>query len=138
MHVCIAVVVVVVVVVVVAAASPTPYPFPLAAGVRGTITRFVTTIPSASSTYHFYELDVAALDAHARDLLVGWLLLRQATVALAALGTDGVSAKDRAFYEGKVGVATFFAKSVLPRLTSDKAIIANADNELMELDEASF
>ena len=33
------------------------------AGVRGTITRFVTTIPSASSTYHFYELDVATLDA---------------------------------------------------------------------------
>ena len=35
----------------------------LVAGVRGTITRFVTTIPSASSTYHFYELDVQALDA---------------------------------------------------------------------------
>lgn len=34
-----------------------------AAGVRGKITRFVTTIPSASSTYHFYELDVADLDA---------------------------------------------------------------------------
>lgn len=33
------------------------------AGVRGTITRFVTTIPSASSTYHFYELDVADLDS---------------------------------------------------------------------------
>lgn len=33
-----------------------------AAGVRGNITRFVTTIPSASSTYHFYELDVADLD----------------------------------------------------------------------------
>ncbi|KAI0926037.1 hypothetical protein AcW1_008313 [Taiwanofungus camphoratus] len=32
------------------------------AGVRGKITRFVTTIPSASSTYHFYELDVAGLD----------------------------------------------------------------------------
>ena len=32
------------------------------AGVRGSITRFVTTIPTASSTYHFYELDVAALD----------------------------------------------------------------------------
>ncbi|KAI0073452.1 hypothetical protein K474DRAFT_1686201 [Panus rudis PR-1116 ss-1] len=32
------------------------------AGVRGTITRFVTTIPSASSTYHFYELDVADLE----------------------------------------------------------------------------
>lgn len=34
----------------------------LTAGVRGTITRYVTTIPSASATYHFYELDVAALD----------------------------------------------------------------------------
>ncbi|KAI0303696.1 NUDIX hydrolase domain-like protein [Multifurca ochricompacta] len=33
------------------------------AGVRGTITRFVTTISTASSTYHFYELDVASLDA---------------------------------------------------------------------------
>ncbi|KAF8813185.1 hypothetical protein BYT27DRAFT_7131760, partial [Phlegmacium glaucopus] len=32
------------------------------AGVRGTITRFVTTIPTASATYHFYELDVASLD----------------------------------------------------------------------------
>jgi diphosphoinositol-polyphosphate diphosphatase len=32
------------------------------AGVRGTITRFVTTIPSPSATYHFYELDVATLD----------------------------------------------------------------------------
>ncbi|TFY78080.1 hypothetical protein EWM64_g5928 [Hericium alpestre] len=31
-------------------------------GVRGAITRFVTTIPSASSTYHFYELDVSGLD----------------------------------------------------------------------------
>ena len=34
----------------------------IAAGVRGKITRFVTTIHSASSTYHFYELDVADLD----------------------------------------------------------------------------
>lgn len=32
------------------------------AGVRGKITRFVTTIPSPASTYHFYELDVSALD----------------------------------------------------------------------------
>ncbi|KAI0045857.1 hypothetical protein FA95DRAFT_1494971 [Auriscalpium vulgare] len=33
------------------------------AGVRGTITRYVTTIYSASTTYHFYELDVSSLDA---------------------------------------------------------------------------
>ena len=32
------------------------------AGVRGKITKFVTTIHSASSTYHFYELEVHTLD----------------------------------------------------------------------------
>ncbi|KIK36533.1 hypothetical protein CY34DRAFT_510189 [Suillus luteus UH-Slu-Lm8-n1] len=32
------------------------------AGVRGNITRFVTTINSPSTTYHFYELEVTALD----------------------------------------------------------------------------
>lgn len=37
-------------------------PYPITAGVRGTITRYVITIPSPSATYHFYELDVAALD----------------------------------------------------------------------------
>ncbi|KAI0031208.1 NUDIX hydrolase domain-like protein [Vararia minispora EC-137] len=33
------------------------------AGVRGTVTRFVTTVSSPSTTYHFYELDVVSLDA---------------------------------------------------------------------------
>ncbi|EGN98865.1 hypothetical protein SERLA73DRAFT_181561 [Serpula lacrymans var. lacrymans S7.3] len=32
------------------------------AGVRGKITRYVTTIQSPSTTYHFYELEVASLD----------------------------------------------------------------------------
>ncbi|KAG7451310.1 phosphoglycerate mutase-like protein [Guyanagaster necrorhizus] len=38
------------------------YSAPPLAGVRGTITRFVITIPSPSATYHFYELDVKTLD----------------------------------------------------------------------------
>jgi len=71
------------------------------------------------------------------DLLIGWLLLRQADVAQTALAAE-VSTKDKAFYEGKVGVARFFAREVLPRLTADKAIVEAADNALMELDEASF
>ena len=32
------------------------------AGVRGTITRFVTTLSTAAAVYHFYELDVSALE----------------------------------------------------------------------------
>jgi len=32
------------------------------AGVRGTVTRFVTTISTESTTYHFFELDVTRLE----------------------------------------------------------------------------
>jgi alkylation response protein AidB-like acyl-CoA dehydrogenase len=71
------------------------------------------------------------------DLLVGWLLLRQAEVAQQALDA-GASAKDEAFYQGKVAAARFFAATVLPELTARKKIVAGADNALMELDEAAF
>lgn len=71
------------------------------------------------------------------DLLIGWLLLRQAEVAQAALDA-GASAKDQPFYQGKLGVARFFAKNVLPELKSRRKIIESADNSLMELDEAAF
>jgi hypothetical protein len=71
------------------------------------------------------------------DLLVGWLLLRQAEVALTALSGE-VSAKDQAFYEGKVGVARFFATTHLPLLSAQRAVVERADNALMELSEAAF
>lgn len=71
------------------------------------------------------------------DLVLGWLLQQQAAVAIEKLdaGADG---DDRAFYEGKVAVASFFAKNFLPLLTSTRAIVENLDNEVMELDEAAF
>jgi alkylation response protein AidB-like acyl-CoA dehydrogenase len=71
------------------------------------------------------------------DLLVGWQLLKGAEVAIAKLDA-GASAKDVPFYEGKVAVASFFAKSVLPELTARRAIVEAADNTLMDLDEAAF
>jgi alkylation response protein AidB-like acyl-CoA dehydrogenase len=73
----------------------------------------------------------------AGDLVVGWLLLRQAEIALAALN-GGASAKDRAFYEGKVAAAQFFARTVLPRLGAERAIAEGTDNSLMQLDESAF
>ena len=71
------------------------------------------------------------------DLVIGWLLLKQSDIAQVALAGD-VSAKDRPFYEGKVAVASFFAKNVLPKLAATKAIIASIDTEIMDLDEAAF
>ncbi|GAA4869620.1 acyl-CoA dehydrogenase [Actinomycetospora straminea] len=71
------------------------------------------------------------------DLLVGWLLLRGAEVAGAALDA-GVTGRDQAFYEGKIAVARFFARSVLPELSSRRTIVEGADNSIMELDVAAF
>jgi alkylation response protein AidB-like acyl-CoA dehydrogenase len=71
------------------------------------------------------------------DLLIGWQLLKHSEIAIAKLDA-GASAKDVPFYEGKIAVASFFAKSVLPELTSRRAIVEAADNALMELDEAAF
>ena len=70
------------------------------------------------------------------DLLVGWLLLRRAQVALDVL--DAGTARDRAFYEGKVAAARFFAATRLPLLTAERAIVEHADDTLMELAEAAF
>ncbi|ORX00140.1 acyl-CoA dehydrogenase [Mycolicibacillus trivialis] len=71
------------------------------------------------------------------DLVIGWLLQRQAAVAVEALDA-GVGDEDRAFYEGKIAVASFFAKNFLPLLSSTRQVIETLDNEIMELDEAAF
>ena len=71
------------------------------------------------------------------DLLIGWLLLRQAAIAIEKLDA-GASGADRDFYEGKIAVASFFAKNFLPLLTSTRTVLENLDNELMEVPEAAF
>jgi hypothetical protein len=72
------------------------------------------------------------------DLIVGWLLLRQADVALTALGGGDVSDSDKAFYNGKVAAAQFFCQTVLPRLSSDRAITEATTLDVMDLPEESF
>ncbi|MFE6049733.1 acyl-CoA dehydrogenase [Kitasatospora sp. NPDC056446] len=71
------------------------------------------------------------------DVVVGWLLLRQAAVALAKLEA-GASEKDIPFYQGKVAAARFFAKNVLPTVAPQRVIAEAIDNEIMELAEEAF
>ena len=73
----------------------------------------------------------------AGDLIVGWLLLRQADVALTALEA-GAQGKEKDFYTGKVAAAQFFARNVLPRLAAERTIAEATDNTLMEVPEAAF
>jgi hypothetical protein len=70
------------------------------------------------------------------DLLIGWLLARQAEVALRAL--DEGAGRDEAFYQGKVATARFFAETVLPRLAVERQIAETTTLDLMELPEDAF
>src|ERR1700759_5701901 len=71
------------------------------------------------------------------DLVIGWLLQRQAAVAVEALDA-GAPGEEKAFYEGKIAVAAFFSKNFLPLLASTREVIDTLDNDIMELDEAAF
>ncbi|MFC0530348.1 acyl-CoA dehydrogenase [Phytohabitans kaempferiae] len=71
------------------------------------------------------------------DLILAWLLQRQADVALRALAGEP-SAADKSFYEGKVAAARFFAHEVLPRIGADRRIIESTNLDLMDLPEEAF
>jgi Acetyl-CoA dehydrogenase C-terminal like len=78
------------------------------------------------------------------DLIVAWLLARQADVAGRALDNAGrtngstLTESDRDFYTGKLASARFFTTTVLPRLESDRKIIEETSNDLMEIPEGAF
>jgi hypothetical protein len=71
------------------------------------------------------------------DVVIGWLLCRQAEVALNRLGGE-VSEADQAFYRGKVAAAQFFCATQLPKLTAERAIAEATTADLMELPEEAF
>jgi hypothetical protein len=71
------------------------------------------------------------------DLLIGWLLLWQADVALDALSREPAE-PDAAYYRGKVAAAKYFAAAVLPRLSADRRVLEIADLQTMELAEDAF
>ncbi|MFI6778126.1 acyl-CoA dehydrogenase [Nocardia sp. NPDC050412] len=72
------------------------------------------------------------------DLLVAWRLLVQADVACGALHKDNVSEEEASFYRGKIAVASFFAKNVLPELNATRAILTALDNDVMTIEESEF
>ena len=73
------------------------------------------------------------------DLIIGWLLARQAEVALRALDeASPAGSRDTAFYQGKIATALFFAQTVLPRLSVERQIAEDTTLDLMELPEGAF
>ncbi|MBC3843439.1 acyl-CoA dehydrogenase [Streptacidiphilus sp. 4-A2] len=71
------------------------------------------------------------------DVVIGWLLLRQAAVAQAKLAA-GASDKDVPFYQGKIAATRFFTRTVLPLVHGQRLLVEGVDNAIMDLPEAAF
>ncbi len=106
-------------------------------GMAATLTGYLMSAQEDSANIYKVGLGSVRFLMSVGDLVLGWLLQKQAAVAIAALDA-GATGADKSFYEGKIAVASFFAKNFLPLLTSTKLVIDTIDNEVMELDEASF
>ena len=72
------------------------------------------------------------------DLVIGWLLLTHADIALRRLDEIGAGHPDRDFYAGKLCAGRFFAATVLPRLAVERTIAEETTLDLMELPEGAF
>ena len=70
------------------------------------------------------------------ELLMGWLLIRHAERAHEAL--EGAADDDRAFYEGKIASARWFAANVLPKTTLRRTLVEQEQADLMDLPDAAF
>ncbi|WP_020669249.1 acyl-CoA dehydrogenase [Amycolatopsis nigrescens] len=106
-------------------------------GMLGSLIGYLTASQDDPQNINKVGQHTVRLLMSAGDLLIGWQLLKHAEIAIGKLD-NGAGAKDVAFYEGKVAVASFFAKSVLPELTSRRVIVEAADNDLMDIPEAAF
>ncbi len=108
--------------------------------VQGIVNHMVDRLVAAADApevVHEVGLNTTRLLMALGDLVVGWLLLRSAAVALERLSA-GPDPRDRAFYTGKVAAARWYAADVLPRLSAERALAEATDLALMELDEAAF
>jgi len=83
-------------------------------------------------------LNTSRLLAALGDVVVGWLLLRQAEVALNALTAGPATPADTDFYEGKVAAAKFFAQTRLPLLHGERLVVETTTLEVMDLPESAF
>ncbi len=100
------------------------------------MTRFAQA--SAQSPEQIYRagLNTTRLLFAVGDVVVAWLLLRQATVALNAL--DDAAQPDQDFYRGKVVAAQWFCRQVLPHVTAERAVLEATDLDAMTLPESAF
>jgi alkylation response protein AidB-like acyl-CoA dehydrogenase len=106
-------------------------------GILGVMGQWAMASQTDSKEIYKVGLNSTRLLMASGDLMIGWLLLRQAEVALAALAGNP-SDRDKDFYIGKVESARWFARNRLPLLAAERGIAEATTDEIMEIPEAAF
>ncbi len=69
------------------------------------------------------------------EVIIAWLLLREADIAIAKSGNAG---RDADFYAGKISAAKFFVRTVLPHISSERMVVESENGDLMNVAESAF
>jgi alkylation response protein AidB-like acyl-CoA dehydrogenase len=100
----------------------------------GTLTTYLLGAEQdPTELYKIGLVSVAFLHA-VGDLFIGWRLLVQADIAGAAIDAGS----DDSFYRGKLAAASFFAKTILPAISTTRAVVENVDIDLMDVADDAF
>jgi hypothetical protein len=70
------------------------------------------------------------------DVIISWLLLRQADIAASKIGR--ASGKEKDFFEGKIAASRYFIHNFLPLISVTRAIVEREDGEIMTISEGAF
>jgi alkylation response protein AidB-like acyl-CoA dehydrogenase len=104
----------------------------------GTMAGFLMASAEQPAEIYKVGLNTTRLLMALGDLVIGWLLLSHAEIALRRLDELPADAADRDFYAGKLSAARFFAATVLPRLAAERKSAEETTLDLMELPEGAF
>ena len=107
-------------------------------GIAAAMTGFLMASAEQPDEIYKVGLNTTRLLMALGDLVIGWLLLTHAEIALARLDEIPAGSADHDFYAGKLAAARFFAATVLPRLAVERAIAEETTLDLMDLPEGGF
>ena len=106
---------------------------------QGIIAQLVThAMASQENPDEIYKcgLNTTRLLMAVGDVIISWLLLRQADIA--ATKIESASGKERDFFEGKIAAARYFVHNFLPLVAATRAIVEREDGEIMKVSEGAF
>lgn len=102
----------------------------------GTLTEHLMGAQEDTERLYLVGLGAVPLLMAVGDLMVGWMLLRAAGVALTKRAD--ASGDDHDFYTGKIVVAGHFARAHLPQVAAARSTIDSLDLDVMHMPEGAF